>query len=461
MLLAFVGAYLLLNIFIGFYASRRVSNVSDFVVAGRKLPLLMAASAMFATWFGSETILGASTEFIQHGILGIIEDPFGAALCLILVGMFFARPLYRMNILTFNDFFRDRFDERAELISALLIVPSYFGWIAAQLLALAFILNVLAGVPIFVGVILCALIVVLYTYVGGMWAVSITDFVQSVVIIGGLLFMALRLGMEVGSIEKVGASVSPDFFRFVPKGDLHSTATYIAAWITIGLGSIPQQDVFQRTMAAKDEKTAVRASFLGGIMYLSIGSLPLMIALFGNILYPEILQGGTDTEVFLPTLVLEKMPLGIQVLFFGALLSAILSTCSGGILAPATVIGENLLRPRFRHWSDRQLLQAIRLSIIGVALVSAVMALSGSSIYELVSASSSFSLVSLFVPLVAGLYWKKATAQGAILSMVLGIAGWTVAETAGSQYPAIFYGLGASLAGVLIGSLAFSSKSQP
>jgi len=374
MLLLFIVGYLLLTLLIGYWASRRVHSAADFVIAGRNLPMFVAASALFATWFGSETIMGASSEFVEHGLIGVIEDPFGAALCLILVGAFFARPLYRMNILTFNDFFRIRFGRRAELISALFMVPSYFGWIAAQLVAMAIILNTVAGLSLLQGIAVCTLVVVIYTYIGGMWAVSITDFVQTIMIVAGLLWLALNLTNQIGGLQPVLDSVSPGFFRFLPKGDLHSIVHYIAAWITIGLGSIPQQDVFQRVMAAKSAKTAVRASYLSGLLYLTIGFLPLFIGLCGKMLYPELQKG--DVQMVLPYMVLQHSSMGLQIMFFGALLSAILSTTSGAVLAPATVIGENLIKPRFPGMSDRRLLYVMRLSVVGVAFCSALMAAS-------------------------------------------------------------------------------------
>ena len=200
MLLIFIGGYLLITLLIGWWASTRVHSTKDFVIAGRNLPLIVAASALFATWFGSETIMGASSEFVEKGLIGVIEDPFGAALCLILVGAFFARPLYRLNILTFNDFFNMRFGRKAELLSAVFMVPSYFGWIAAQLVAMAVVLNVIAGLTIVQGIILCTLVVVIYTYIGGMWAVSITDFVQTIMIITGLIVLSVQLNQQVGGL---------------------------------------------------------------------------------------------------------------------------------------------------------------------------------------------------------------------------------------------------------------------
>lgn len=451
MLLGFIILYLLGTLLIGWWASRKVKTTQDFVIAGRRLPLIVAGSALFATWFGSETIMGASSEFVEHGLIGVIEDPFGAALCLVLVGMFFARPLYRLNILTFNDFFKLRFSRQAEFISAVFMVPSYFGWIAAQLVAMAIILKTLAGTTLLTGIIICTLVVVIYTYIGGMWAVSITDFIQTIMIVAGLLFLAIQLLGEVGGMRKVIASTPDGFFQFFPERDFHSIIHYIAAWITIGLGSIPQQDIFQRVMAAKDEKTAVRSSYLGGFMYLTIGFIPLFIGLCGKILYPE-LQGG-DAQMVIPQMVLQHGSLLLQIMIFGAILSAILSTTSGAILAPATVIGENLIKPYFKELTDKQLLSVMRWSVVGVAVCSATMAAWKSNIYDLVAQSSALSLVSLFVPLTAGLYWKKASNVGALSSIILGMLTWIYCEAIGTSIPSLIYGTVASLLGMVIGSL--------
>ena len=452
MLLGFIAFYLIITLIIGWQASKRVKNAADYVIAGRNLSLILAASALFATWFGSETILGASSEFVEHGLIGVIEDPFGAALCLFLVGLFFARPLYKLNILTFNDYFRLRYSSQVELISAIFMVPSYFGWIAAQLVAMAILLNVLAGIPIFVGIAICTSIVVFYTFLGGMWAVSITDFVQTIVIVIGLIAIAIQLYQGVGGFKPILESVPADFFQFWPNRDFESIIHYIAAWITIGLGSIPQQDIFQRVMAAKNEKVAVNAAYLGGLMYLTIGFLPLFIGLCGKILYPQIMEG--DTQLTIPMIVLNHSNLFIQILFFGALLSAILSTTSGAILAPATVIGENIIKPYVKNMSDKQLLRTMRIAVIFVASCSALMAGLKTNIYELVAQSSALSLVSLFIPLVAGLYWKKASNAGAFLSMGFGMGVWLYFEIIGSSsIPSLILGGLASLIGMIIGSL--------
>ncbi|MEM8966615.1 MAG: sodium:solute symporter family protein [Bacteroidota bacterium] len=452
MLLVFISLYLLLTILIGVISSRWIKSSRDYVLAGRRLPLVLAASALFATWFGSETVLGASSEFAEHGLLGVIEDPFGAALCLLLVGLLVARPLYRMNILTFCDFYRDRFGPKVELLSSLCMVPSYFGWIAAQLVALGILFQTVAGIPTLAGIWIGTGVVLIYTYIGGMWAISITDFIQTIVIIAGLLFLAIDLGNSAGGFKTVIANTPDGFFRTVPQPNFIDSVHYFAAWITIGLGSIPQQDVFQRVMAARSEKIAVQASYLGAGMYFTVGLIPLFIGLCTVQVYPSLLTSVSDTQLMLPTVVLQHTGTGLQILFFGALLSAIMSTTSGAILAPATILAENIIKPRWRIQNDTQLLRVLRGSVIAVAVASTVMASLKTNIYDLVALSSVLSLVSLFVPLMAGLYWKKANELSALLSISLGMLGWLIFEyLVDSEIPSLLWGLGASISGLLIG----------
>jgi len=472
LLLSFIAIYLLGTLAVGWWASRRVKTTADFVMAGRGLPMFMVACALFATWFGSETVLGAGAEFAEHGLLGVIEDPFGAALCLLLAGLLIARPLYHLKILTFNDFYKIRFGKTAEITSAIVMVPSYFSWIAAQIVALAIVMEAVSGLGREWGVLLCTTLVVVYTYIGGMWSVAVTDFVQTIAIILGLLVLAVSMVIQVGGLDQMVASAPPDFFQFFPDPKPTEVIHWFAAWMTIGLGSVPQQDVFQRVMAAKNVRSSVWACYTSSIMYLSIAMLPLIICYCGRMLYPELLEG--DTQMMIPTMVLQHSGLGMQIFFFGALISAILSTCSGAMLAPATVIGENLVRPLFKKVTDTQLLQIMRLSLVGVAVVTGLMAMSRNNIFELVGESSAFSLVSLFVPLIAGLYWKKATGTGAIASMIAGLAvwfftNWTFPSMAESgeyegttqlllEIPAILWGLAASFLGMLLGSYWGAAK---
>ncbi len=457
LLLFSILLYLSLNLWIGWWASRRVKTTKDFVLAGRGLGFMLASMVTFATWFGSETLTGAPAEFINDGFLGVIEEPFGAALCLILVGVFYARSFYRMNIITFCDFFRIRFGKSTELISAIVMVPSYFGWIAAQLVAMGVVLQAVTGLPLGTGIVISASIVMIYTIMGGMWSVSITDFLHNVILIAGLLVLGSILLNKTGGVEQLIGQSPKGFFRIIPhRFSFVSMAGYVAAWITVGLGSIPQQDIFQRVMSSKNENIAVKSSIMAGFMYLTVAMLPLFIALMAKRLYPELMLG--DLKMIIPSMVLKHTGLGVQILFFGAMVSAILSTTSGAILAPAAVIGENVIKFFKPNMTDAQSLKAIRWSIVGITLCCILMAMLRQNVYELVGESSAFSLVSLFIPLTAGLKWQKANSVGCIASMTMGWGGWFVCYLINTQIPAVLYGLLAGLVGMVAGSLMFGER---
>ena len=143
MLLTLVFTYLLVTIAIGLWAARRVKTTADFAVAGRNLPLVMIVTTTFATWFGSETVMGIPAKFVQGGLNGVIEDPFGAGSCLILVGVFFAAKLYKMNLLTISDYYRERYGRVVEVACSLIIMLSYLGWVSAQVTALGLVFHLL------------------------------------------------------------------------------------------------------------------------------------------------------------------------------------------------------------------------------------------------------------------------------------------------------------------------------
>ncbi len=457
MLFVSIIAYLLLTIFIGYWASRKVKTSGDFLLAGRSLPILLSSSALFATWFGSETVFGASSEFLKGGLYSVIEDPFGAVLCLVLFGLFFARKLYNMNLLTLGDFFKVRFGKKTELIASIFLAPPYVGYIAAQLVAMGLILNVVIGLEVWQGVVISSVVVTFYTYIGGMWAISITDFMQSIVIVVGLLALSIILVVKSGGIEPILTEVHPSTFRFLPSWNFKEIMLYVAAWSVLGLGSIPSQDVFQRVMSSGSQKIAVRSCFIAAGLYLTIAMLPLFISLCAKHLYPELASG--DTQLALPTMVLAHTPMVIQVLFFGSLLSAIMSTTSSAILAPAAIFSENLIKPMANgKLTDKKLLLITRFGVLGFAAVATVMACVRSNIYELVGESSVLSLVSLFAPLVLGLYWKRANALGALLAMFLGTITLAFFSYLDFELPSLLPATLVSFVAMMVGSLFFDEK---
>jgi len=462
MLLTLVFAYLLVTIAIGLMAAKRVHNTADFAIAGRHLPLAMIVTTTFATWFGSETVLGIPAKFVQNGLSGVVEDPFGAGFCLILVGAFFAARLYSMTLLTISDYYRERYGRTVELLCSLMIMISYLGWVSAQVTALGLVFHLLSGQAISVplGMVIGVVSILAYTLFGGMWSVAVTDFIQMIILVVGLSILAVFAADQAGGADKVIAlATSQDMFRFWPEPNFHDVVFFIASAITMMLGSIPQQDVFQRVMSARDLRAATRGPVLGGVFYILFAFVPMFLVVSALIIMPEKAQSliAEDPQKVLPTLVMEHMPFVMQVLFFGALLSAIKSCASATLLAPSVTFTENIWRPLRPHQSDRQNLLTMRVTVLvfSALVLTYAIAMQGTSIYELVSGAYQVTLVGAFVPLLAGLFWARATTQGAVFSIVLGLLAWGLflATPAGEEFPDQLAGVLAAGFGMLAGSL--------
>ena len=464
MLIASVAVYLLITIGIGLWAARRVRNSKDFILAGRSLPLYMSAATVFATWFGAETVLSVSATFTRDGLAGIPADPFGASFCLLFVALFFARAFYRMDLLTIGDFYRKRYGKLVEVSTSIAITTSYLGWTSAQLTALGLVFSVLSGGKLSLeqGIYLGAAIVLFYTLWGGLWSVALTDLFQSVIILIGLVAVAWLVGDMAGGAGKVIAAASEaGRLDLWPTGGSKEWLAFVAAWMTLAIGSIPQQDVFQRVTAAKDEKTAVRGCLIGGGVYFCFAFVPMFIAYAALIIdpgYAKLFAGEDAREIqrILPDLILDRTPMWAQVLFFGALLSAILSTASGALIAPTSLFTENVIRPFVRDMGDRQFLLLLRVVLVTFSLAALLFAVnSKSTMYEMVQNAYKVTLVSCVVPLAAGIFWSRASVAGAVLSVVFGLASWLIAEAvaADATVPPQLVGLAFSALGMALGAL--------
>jgi SSS family solute:Na+ symporter len=464
-LITCVALYMLGTLGIGLWAGTRIKNTADFAIAGRSLPLIMVVTTTFATWFGAETVMGIPARFVQGGLNSIVEDPFGAGTCLILVGMFFAARLYKLNLLTIGDYYRQRYGKGVEVFCSAAIILSYLGWVAAQITALGLVFSVLTNGAMTEawGMIIGTLLVLIYVVAGGFLAVAVTDFIQMIVLVIGLSVIAFFSADLAGGAGKVfDMANQKDLWNFLPPASFHDIAFFLAAALTMMLGSIPQQDVFQRVMSAKNAPTARTGAIIGGASYILFAAVPMFIVACAVLVLGEsgMEMAKNDYQRLLPTFVMTKMPLIMQILFFGALLSAIKSTSSATLLAPSTSFVENIYKHLRPGLSDRQQLFAVRCTIIVFAalVLAYAIKMKGTPIYDLVSAAYQVTLVAAFVPLVMGLYWKRATSQGAIVSIALGLTTWIVyfpqISSLGEHFPGQLAGLIAAFIGMFAGSLA-------
>ena len=467
MLFWFVIIYWLISIGIGLWAALRVKNTADFAAAGHSLPLPIVTATVFATWFGAEAVLGVPATFLKEGLGGVVADPFGSSMCLILVGLFFARHLYNRRMLTIGDFFREKYGRTVEVLVTLCIVVSYLGWVAAQIKALGLVFNVVSDGSITqtAGMIIGAGSVLIYTLFGGMWSVAITDFIQMIIIVIGMLYISGEMAEQTGGIGVVieHAAAAGQFSNFWPDMNLASILGFTAALCTMMLGSIPQQDVFQRITSSKNVNIAVQAAILGGVLYFIFAFIPMYLAYSATLINPELVKEYlyTDSQMILPKLILNHAPLIAQVMFFGALLSAIKSCASATLLAPSVTFAENIVRGFFKHLSDPELLKIMRITVLCFSVAVTLFAINSElSIFKMVESAYKVTLVAAFVPLAFGVYWPRANALGGLLSVVCGLTIWITCEILAPSaiLPPQLAGLLASIMGMVLGG--YISKDQ-
>ena len=452
-----LGVYLAVMLGVGLYAGRRVRNSTDFIVAGQRLPLLLCTATLAATWFGGGICIGAASAAYKGGILAVIADPFGAALCLFIAGLFYVRLMRRMGLMTIASFFSRRFGPRAGLLASLCTIPAYVGWTGSLLVAFGRILQSLTGIDPTVGICAAAVIVLIYTWVGGMWAVTLTDFVQVTVLVLGLFILTPILLGDMGGWKALVAQIPASRFDFYPRGDAASWLAYARDWLVIGLGNLAGQDLIQRSLSSRDEKVAYRSAYLAGLLYITVGLLPVFLGMAGAVILPDL----ADPDLVMMSLALKYLPDLALVLFMGALVSALLSSADSALLAPASVIGWDLLRYFKPDAEERSALRLTRWSVLLLGAVSLLLALRTASVYDLMVNSWSVLLASLFVPLTAGLWWPKSNGPGALASIGVGLCAWQVLGMLSADLPADLLAVPFSALALVIVSLLTQKKAPP
>ncbi|NIL93946.1 MAG: hypothetical protein GTO71_05780 [Woeseiaceae bacterium] len=445
----FIGviAYMAVMILVGLYAAKKSHSVADFMVAGRGLPVWLCSVTVIATWFGGAIMLGGAGSAYDDGMMGVIEDPWGGALALFLIGLFFARLFRRMRIITVADFMEQRFGRMAGIAITVTTLFANVMWVASMLVAFGTIFETLTNIPMETSILVGAVVIFLYTAVGGMWAVALTDFVQFMIIMAGLVILFVVVLVDAGGWGQIGPQLPDYTFRMIPfDNTADQWLNYLRAWTIIGIVDISAQTLFQRIASAKDERVAQRSFYIGGLGYLTFGMIAVFLGIIGSVMMP----GLANSEAIIPELAMAHLhPIAIAI-FVGAVLAAIMSTADSALLASASVIAKNVLPLVKRDPSPRLSLLVARIAIPACGSISILVALEIQIVFDLMVDANILGLAAIIVPFVLGVWWSKANRTGALVSMAMGISAWLATLWLRPEWPADFMGLGASLVTMLV-----------
>ena len=442
-----IGIYVVAVLLIGYFAGRRVRDLGDFLVAGRRLPLWMATATLLATWFGAGSSMGVAATVYSGGLRDVVADPFAASLSLILAGVLIVGVLRKMRCMTVTDIIQRSYGRGAGIYASLWMIPVYVGWLGAQVLGLGTLLNLLTGMDLFWGRCIGAAIVLIYTVTGGMWAVTLTDVVQVALIVAGLFIIVPGAVHMAGGWDVIFSNPAADV-SLLPAAKVAADGTkiavtggewvnYIGSWLIMGLGCMVGQDLIQRSLASRTDKVAISSSVMAGFFYMAIAMVPITIGFAAKILMPK---WGITAEVLgdnvaaMSNQVLPRVAIGVLgsihpvllTLFLSALISAIMSSADSSLLAASSLLVNNVVAPLWGKASEKQILFTTRVATVLLLLLATFLAMKVESIYALMTSCWASQLVIVFIPVVAAIYCPKASRNTIWCTMMVATATWLV-----------------------------------
>lgn len=416
-----VGLYLLVMLVMGYYASKKVNTLQDYLVAGRKLPFYLAMPTIVATWYGAGSCMGVSGTVYSQGFYGVIADPFACSIALIIAGIFFVVPFRKLQLLTISDLLGKVYGSKFEIVATLLMIPFYVGTLAAQMIAMGYIFHVVSGSSPEIGMLVGSLIVVVYTISGGMWAVSVTDFLQLILVIVGLSFLVPICFEKVQDHQILLHKFSLEFLNLYPSGKEEvNWLAYFGRLLMTGLGAIMGQDLIQRALASNSTTVARSSAIVAGFVYFLLGLIPLFIGVAGREIFPDL----TSHELLIPMLAKEYLTPVAFTIFACGLFSAIMSTADSYLLACASLVTNNLILPLIDVKGEKQKIAIVRIVNIFVILLALIIAFTGPSIFDMMVHSGATLFVAIFVPVCFALFSKNPNKVAALCAMLFGLASW-------------------------------------
>jgi Na+/proline symporter len=424
-----VIAFLALSLIVGTLTSRLVRKSSKrYMIAGRSLPLFFVGTMLAAQSIDGNSSLGNVSLVYQFGFWAGAAIPIGLGVCLVLTGIFYAKKLNRMAMLTLPDFYYRRYGNGAEGISGILMMISFIVLVAGNFAASGFILSTVLGIDFLWAMLIAAIVVLIYTYAGGLFSSAYTDIFQIYLAIGAFwaAFIFFAAGFSGINFGTVLGSAPPGYLDLSGLTDIGNGALINWAGImALGLGDIVALDFMERIFAAKDGRTAQRGALMGaGLTFLTVVPTSMMgiVALY---LLPNI----ADPFTAYPELAINHMPFPIGIALLMGVLGASMSTANGGLLAISSVMSRNIIQRDILKrmlkkpgLEDRKLLITTRIFSIPMMIAAFVLGylIPQPGVYLILAFDIVFA--GAWAPLTLGLFWKKANMPAAIVSLIVGSA---------------------------------------
>lgn len=434
--------YVLAQFAIGAWVSRRMADETDYILAGRQLGTGLVVFSVFATYFGAEAIVASGGAVYEHGLAGAIVDPLAYAGAIILVGLLFARALWSRGLTTFADLFRQRYSRGVEQVVVIVLLPGSIIWAAAQVRAFGQVMSANSTLGLTQAITLAAVLVAAYAVVGGLLADAVTDVVQGVAVVLGLLILGGIVASQVGGVTAGLAQVEPAKLTLLSTEDSWlQTLEHIAIPVC---GTIVAVELISRFLGARSAQVAGVGTVLGGLVYLVVGLIPVFLGLVG----PSLLPSVPDSEQIVPRLAQAYLPGFLYVAFVGAIISAILSAVHAALHAPASQVSHNIVLRFIPDLSDRGKLWSVRMTVMGLSIVAYLISVSSQRIHDLVETASAFGSAGVFVTALFALFTRFGGPASAYASIAAGMTVWAAGK----------YGLGLTapyLCGLLSALIAY------
>lgn len=413
-----VVVYVLIQFVIGALVSRRMTGEADYILAGRRLGLGLVTFSVFATYFGAEAIVATGGSVYDKGLTGALVDPLAYAFAILLTGVVFAGLLWRRGLTTFADLFRQRYSPGVERLVVVMLLPGSIIWAAAQIRAFGQVLSANSSLSLIWTITIAAVLVGAYSVVGGLLADAVTDTIQGLAVMLGLIVLGWAVAEHMGGVSAGLARVQPEKLDLVEPGDgVLSVLERLAVPVC---GTVVAVELISRFLGARSASVAAWGTSLGGGLYLLLGMIPIFLGLMGPIVMP----GIEDPEQTVSKLAEAFLPGALHVVFVGAVISAILSVVHAALHAPAAQISHNIVMRVLPDVTERQKLWSVRLTVLGLTVFAYVIAILSHSIRELVETASAFGGAGLFVVAMFALFTRFGGAASAYAGAIAGLVVW-------------------------------------